>query len=216
MAKRRQESFDFDEGEGLVPSLYFFETDLAGRGYGRVAGIDEVGRGCLAGPVLAACVVLPPGIEQIPGLDDSKKLTAKKREELCAKIALEAADFGVGMASSSEIDEINILEATKLAMIRAVEDLSNPPDFLMIDAVSLRMDIPQKAITKGDSRCASIAAASILAKVTRDRLMTGMHEKYPDYGFAGHKGYGCKAHMDAIKEHGPCPIHRKTFRGVIL
>lgn len=212
--KGRQESFSFDEREGSTPSLYYFETGLASRGYSLVCGLDEAGRGPLAGPVVAACVILPPGLE-IPGVDDSKKLTEKKRDNLCREICGKAHDFGVGIVGPAEIDRVNILEATKLAMIAAIDDLKARPDYLLIDAVSLAIDIPQNALIKGDSRSASIAAASIIAKTTRDRIMRGYHEKYPVYGFDGHKGYGAKSHMDAIKEHGPCPIHRRSFRGVL-
>lgn len=212
--KSRQESFDFDEREGSAPSLYYFEDDLGRRGYRLVAGLDEAGRGPLAGPVVAACVVLRPG-ERIPGIDDSKKLTEKKRDELVRIICECALDFGVGVAGPREIDRINILEATKLAMRLAVEDLKAPPDFLLIDALALELDIPQKPLIKGDARSASIAAASIIAKTTRDRIMLGLHAEYPEYGFDRHKGYGCQSHMDAIRKHGPCPVHRKSFRGVL-
>lgn len=213
--KGRQESFDFDEREGSAPSLYYFEDDLAGRGYRLVAGVDEAGRGPLAGPVVAACVVLRPAA-RIPGIDDSKKLTEKKRDELVRIICECALDFGVGVAGPEEIDRINILEATKLSMRLAVSDLKSPPDFLLIDALTLELDIPQKPLIKGDARSASIAAASIIAKTTRDRIMLGLHEQYPEYGFDRHKGYGCKSHMDAIRKYGPCPVHRKSFRGVLL
>jgi len=210
-SKKAQKSFDF--GEGDAPSLYFFERDLASRGFRLVCGIDEAGRGPLAGPVVAACAVLDLS-EEIPGLNDSKKLTEKKRDELCKIICEKAVDFGVGIVEAEYIDRINILEATKKAMILAIEDLKEPPDHLLIDALGLPVNIPQTPLIKGDSRSASIAAASIIAKVTRDRIMVALDMEHPEYGFAGHKGYGCKSHMDAIKEHGPCPAHRKSFRGV--
>jgi len=210
-SKKAQNSFDF--GEGDAPSLYFFERDLASRGFRLVCGIDEAGRGPLAGPVVAACAVLDLS-EEIPGLNDSKKLTEKKRDELCKIICEKAVDFGVGIVEAEYIDRINILEATKKAMILAIEDLKEPPDHLLIDALGLPVNIPQTPLIKGDSRSASIAAASIIAKVTRDRIMVALDMEHPEYGFAGHKGYGCKSHMDAIKEHGPCPAHRKSFRGV--
>jgi len=209
-----QGSFGFDEREGSQPSLYYFEQDLYSRGYRLVAGLDEAGRGPLAGPVVAACVILPPGLE-VPGVNDSKKLTEKKRDSLCELICRVAADFGVGVVGPEEIDRINILEATKMAMLMAISELKAPPDYLLIDALTLGMNIPQKPLIKGDSRSASIAAASIIAKTTRDRIMLGCHEKYPVYGFDGHKGYGARSHMEAIRKHGPCPIHRKSFRGVL-
>jgi len=210
----RQGSFEFTEREGAEPSLYYFETDLRSRGYRLVAGLDEAGRGPLAGPVVAACVVLRPDVH-IEGLNDSKKLTEKKRDALVKTICEAAMDFGVGVVEAAEIDRINILEATKKAMMLAVEDLRARPDYLIIDALTLPLDIPQKPLIKGDARSASIAAASILAKTTRDRLMAGWHDKYPEYGFDTHKGYGCRSHMDAIRKYGPCPIHRKSFRGVL-
>lgn len=212
MSEKGQQNINF--GEGIAPSLYFFEGDLASRGYCLVAGIDEAGRGPLAGPVVAACVVLQPGGETIPGLNDSKKLTSAERDRLCKAICGSCVDFGVGVVEADVIDSINILNATKKAMLLAIEDMKSPPDYLLIDAVSLNINIPQNPLIKGDARSASIAAASIVAKVTRDRIMLGHHSTYPVYGFSGHKGYGAKSHMDAIKEHGPCPIHRKSFRGV--
>jgi ribonuclease HII len=209
---RSQKSFDF--GEGDKPSLYFFEHGLASRGFRLVAGLDEAGRGPLAGPVVAACAILDPDFV-IPGLNDSKKLTEKKRDELCKIICERALDFGVGIVGPEEIDRINILEATKMAMALAIEDLNQPPDHLLIDALGLPVNIPQTPLIKGDSRSASIAAASIIAKVTRDRIMVALDMEHPEYGFAGHKGYGAKTHMEAIINHGPCPAHRKSFRGVV-
>jgi ribonuclease HII len=212
MARHTQDSFDFNNGEGSTPSLYYFEDSIRGQGYCLIAGLDEAGRGPLAGPVVAGCVILNPHVI-IPGLNDSKKLTEGQRDRLCKSICESASDFGVGIVDADEIDRINILEATKKAMLLAVEDLKAPPDYLLIDALTLGINIPQKGLIKGDSRSASIAAASIIAKVTRDRIMVRYHELYPEYGFCGHKGYGCKSHMEAIKKFGPCPIHRKSFRG---
>ncbi|MGA2192910.1 MAG: ribonuclease HII [Nitrospirota bacterium] len=212
MAKKRQEDFDF--GEGLVPSLYFFETDLAKQGYILIGGVDEAGRGPLAGPVVAGCVVLKPG-QRVPNVNDSKKLTENQRDVLCTIICAESQDFGVGIVEADEIDRVNIYQASKKAMLLAVEELKNPPDFLLIDAMTLEINIPQRPLIKGDARSASIAAASILAKTTRDRIMLWYDRQYPEYGFAGHKGYCCKQHFEALRKHGPSPIHRITFRGVL-
>lgn len=191
-----------------------FEKTAYGNGFTRVAGIDEAGRGPLAGPVVAAAVILPAGLS-ITGVDDSKKLTPDRREKLFGVIMAQALSVGVGIISPAEIDRINILQATRLAMLTAVQQLSTQPDYLLIDGIStIDSDVPQKTIKKGDSLSLSIAAASIIAKVTRDRLMIEMDSKYPGYGFAGHKGYGSAAHMDAIRRLGPSPIHRLTFGGV--
>jgi ribonuclease HII len=208
---KKQSGFDF--GEGLVPSLYFFEKDLAKQGYLHIAGCDEAGRGPLAGPVVAGCVILKPG-QVIPKVNDSKKLTETQRDTLCTQICAEAYDFGVGIVDAGEIDKINILQAAKKAMLLAVQDLKNPPDFILLDAMSIELDIPQRSVIKGDARSATIAAASIVAKTTRDRIMVRYDMEYPQYGFAGHKGYGCKTHLEALREHGPCPIHRLSFKGV--
>jgi ribonuclease HII len=168
----------------------------------------------LAGPVVAAAVILPHGID-IPGLDDSKKLTSQKRETLIEQINAKALAVAVGVADHSLIDRINILQATLSAMLQAVSSLQLPPDYLLIDGISkIQTNIPQQTVKKGDSLSASIAAASIVAKVTRDRMMDDFDRRYPGYGFSGHKGYGCSAHLSAIAELGPCEIHRKTFRGV--
>jgi ribonuclease HII len=183
-------------------------------GFTCVAGIDEAGRGPLAGPVMAAAVILPAGMSII-GVDDSKKLTPDRREKLFEIIMAQALTVGVGVMDPVEIDRINILQATRRAMLAAVQQLSPTPDFLLIDGIStIDSAIPQKTIKKGDSLSLSIAAASIIAKVTRDRLMIEMDVKYPGYGFAGHKGYGSATHMDAIRRLGPSPIHRLTFGGV--
>ena len=176
-----------------------------------ICGVDEAGRGPLAGPVCAAAVILPEHL-QIPGLTDSKKLTDKKRRELFPIIQEQAIAYGIGLASESEIDEINILQATFLAMGRALEQLSVRPALALIDGNrETDFGLPVKTVVKGDSLSANIAAASILAKVTRDNLMVELAEKYPEYGFEIHKGYGTKAHYEALRTYGPCPIHRKTF-----
>ncbi|HEY5523356.1 MAG TPA: ribonuclease HII [Desulfuromonadaceae bacterium] len=191
-----------------------FEKTVYRNGFTYVAGIDEAGRGPLAGPVMAAAVILPVGLS-INGVDDSKKLTPDKREKLFEIIMAQALSVGVGIMSPAEIDRINILQATRRAMLAAVQQLSPQPDYLLIDGISsIDSAVPQKTIKKGDSLSLSIAAASIIAKVTRDRLMIEMDLKYPGYGFAGHKGYGSAAHMDAIRRLGPSPIHRLTFGGV--
>lgn len=194
--------------------LFFYERDLSHKGYTAIAGIDEAGRGPLAGPVVAAAVILPEGL-QMPGVDDSKKLSASKRETLFDIIMEKAIATGVGISQPEEIDQINILQATLKAMLRAVDQLKTSPDYLIIDGINtLDRDIPQQSIKKGDSLSLSIAAASIIAKVTRDRMMLEYDKQYPSYGFASHKGYGSKLHREAIAESGPCPIHRKTFAGV--
>ena len=176
-----------------------------------ICGVDEAGRGPLAGPVCAAAVILPPHLE-IPGLTDSKKLTDKKRRELFPVIREQAIAYGIGSASEQEIDEINILQATFLAMQRALDQLTVRPDLALIDGNREKdFGLPVKTVVKGDSLSANIAAASVLAKGSRDDLMLEMAEKYPEYGFDVHKGYGTKAHYAALTEHGPSPIHRRTF-----
>ncbi len=203
----------------LFPSLPtqpmdYFEKMYYRRGYRRIAGVDEVGRGPLAGPVVAAAVVLPKdGIQE--KLFDSKKIPSKKREQLYQTIFAEAEGIGIGIIGQEEIDHLNILEATLKAMALAIGKLSTPPDFILIDGTQgLRLPIPQKPIRKGDQLCNSIAAASIIAKVTRDRMMMECHQKYPQYNFARHKGYGTKEHQRAIEKFGVCELHRKSFRGV--
>lgn len=176
-----------------------------------ICGVDEAGRGPLAGPVCAAAVILPKDL-QIPGLTDSKKLTDKKRRELFPLIQEQALAYGIGFATEQEIDEINILQATFLAMQRALEQLNIKPDLALIDGNREKdFGLPVKTVVKGDSLSANIAAASILAKVTRDNLMVEMAANYPQYGFEIHKGYGTKAHYAALREHGACPIHRMSF-----
>ena len=191
---------------------YLYEQNAVNAGYKVVCGIDEAGRGPLAGPVHAAAVILPIGLE-IEGLNDSKKLTEKKREQLFDVICEKAIDYSIGVATEKEIDEINILNATFLAMHRAVEGLKIKPDYALIDGNQYpkNMEIPAEFVIKGDATSASIAAASILAKVSRDRFMLEMDKKYPEYCFEKHKGYGTKVHYEAIKEFGPSPIHRLTF-----
>ncbi len=179
--------------------------------YDLICGVDEAGRGPLAGPVCAAAVILPKGL-LIPGLNDSKKLTDKRRRELFPIIQQEAVSFGIAFASQEEIDEINILQATFLAMRRAIDQLDPKPDFALIDGNrETDFGVPCKTVIKGDSLSANIAAASVLAKVTRDNWMIEAAEKYPGYGFEIHKGYGTKAHYAALEKLGPCAIHRRTF-----
>lgn len=190
---------------------YELERKFKADGYAVVCGVDEAGRGPLSGPVFAAACILPDGLD-IPGLNDSKKLTAKKREALFDVICREAVAYAIASASPEEIDELNILNADMLAMRRAIEQLSPAADFALIDGnIARDMPIPAYPVIKGDAISCSIAAASILAKVARDRVCLEHDALYPQYGFAKHKGYGTKAHMDAIREHGPCPIHRRSF-----
>lgn len=197
-----------------APDMIALEMAGYRSGYKRIAGVDEVGRGPLAGPVMAAAVILPHGMN-IAGVDDSKKLTHEKREKMFDVIMNHALSVGIGSVSPHEIDRINILQATRLAMLTAVRQLKLQPDYLLIDGITtINSTIPQKTVKKGDSLSLSIAAASIIAKVTRDRLMSTMDLEFPGYGFAGHKGYGSAAHMDAIRRLGPSPIHRLTFGGV--
>ncbi len=194
--------------------LWDYEIKAGKKGYRLIAGVDEAGRGPLAGPVVAAAVVLPADAF-LQGLDDSKKLSPAKREELFPKIQTQAIAYGVAVVSPEVIDEINILQAALLAMKQAVEQLKPVPDLLLIDGnQKINSTLDQWAIVKGDSKSLSIAAASVLAKVTRDHIMQDYHQLYPQYEFARHKGYGTKLHRDLIAEHGPCPIHRSTFKGV--
>jgi ribonuclease HII len=196
------------------PSLLEFDSLVRRQGYAAVAGIDEAGRGPLAGPVVAAAVILPAGVD-LPQVDDSKKLSARKREELLELILANALAVGIGISDAGIIDRINILQATLAAMKDAVALLGVQPDYLLVDGISkVPVGIPQKTVKKGDGTSLSIAAASIVAKVHRDRLMVAYDAKFPQYGFAAHKGYGCAEHLRAIAEHGPCPIHRLTFGGV--
>jgi len=191
--------------------LWEIERELHKEGVGLICGVDEAGRGPLAGPVCAAAVILPPEAE-LPGLNDSKKLSEKKREQLFPEIQRLALAWSVAFASVEEIEERNILGATMLAMNRAISGLSLRPELALIDGNRNReIQVPSRCVVHGDARCASIAAASILAKVSRDRLMVELAREYPQYGFEQHKGYGTKAHYAALREYGPCPAHRPSF-----
>ncbi|HLA96552.1 MAG TPA: ribonuclease HII [Pyrinomonadaceae bacterium] len=193
-----------------------FEEQAWAAGFKFVAGLDEVGRGCLAGPVVAAACILDPAKPLPKGIDDSKKLTANQREEIAAELKIECVAYAIGQIEAEEIDRINILEATKQAMLLAIANLEQTADYLLIDALSLKqIRLPQKAIIKGDSISASIAAASILAKTYRDAMMIEYDLEFPQYGFAGHKGYGAATHLESLREHGPCHLHRRSFRGVL-
>ena len=197
-----------------VPDLLRYETELLRAGYVSIAGTDEAGRGPLAGPVVAAAVILHSG-QTIPGVTDSKKLSERQREKLYPIIMAEVRGVGIGICDHEEIDKMNILRASLEAMRRAVIALPAATDFLLVDgSFTVPLEIPQQAVIKGDSLSLSIAAASIIAKVTRDRLMVEFDGLYPGYGFAGHKGYPSASHRAAISSLGPCPIHRKSFRGV--
>ena len=193
-----------------------FENQAIAEGFRFVAGVDEVGRGCLAGAVVAAACILDLSKPLPEGLNDSKKLTAKKREAIAAELKGTIVAYSIAQIEADEIDRINILQATKKAMRLAVENLQPAADFLLIDALELKeTNLPQKAIIKGDTISASIAAASIIAKTYRDNLMRELDRAFPHYGFARHAGYGTKAHFEALKQHGACEIHRKSFRGVL-
>jgi ribonuclease HII len=210
--------------DGLVwrgLNMLRIENDIYLQGYKNIACIDEVGRGCLAGDVLACAVIMPAKL-RIEGVNDSKKLSKKKRESLFDLILDQSLYVGIGIASHHEIDELNIKKATHMAMMRAVENLHNNkgerivPDYLLIDAEKIPLQIAQLGIIKGDERCHGIAAASIIAKVTRDKMMKEQHQAYPEYGFDRNAGYGTREHIQAIKEFGVCQIHRKTFLKKIL
>lgn len=203
------ELFDLPEISPL-----FFELQARRGGFFSVAGVDEAGRGPLAGPVVAAAVILPESFD-LPGLTDSKQLSAKKRDRLFPLIRAQAIAVGVGVVSAEEIDRINILQATLRAMTLAVRRLRTPADYLLIDGINtLSLALPQQALKKGDLRSLSISAASVIAKVVRDRMMTTYDRRYPGYGLAKHKGYGSAEHLAAIARLGPSPLHRKTFGGV--
>ena len=192
-------------------NMWQIEEELYKQGFVTVCGVDEAGRGPLAGPVCAAAVILPPHLD-VPGLDDSKKLTDKRRRELFPVIKEQAIAYGIGLASHEEIDEINILQATFLAMERALAQLHVRPDIALIDGNREKdFGLPVRTVVKGDSLSANIAAASVLAKVTRDEIMEAMASEYPQYGFEIHKGYGTKAHYEALRTYGHSPIHRMTF-----
>ncbi|MEP6903371.1 MAG: ribonuclease HII [Actinomycetota bacterium] len=193
-----------------------FENQAIAEGFRFIAGVDEVGRGCLAGAVVAAACILDLSKPLPAGLNDSKKLSAKKREAINKELKQNVIAYAIAQVEAEEIDEINILQATKKAMHLAIEKLTPNADFLLIDALHLKeINLPQKAIIKGDAISASIAAASILAKTYRDNLMQEFCKIYPQYGFSKHVGYGTKTHFEALKLYGACPLHRKSFRGVI-
>ncbi len=194
-----------------MTELWELENEIYDSGVELICGVDEAGRGPLAGPVCAAAVILPRGLV-IEGLNDSKKLSEKKRYRLFETICSEAVSYGIAFASVDEIEEINILNAAMLAMNRAIEKLSVKPALALIDGNrDSAINMPSRCVVKGDAKCADIAAASILAKVTRDRYMLEMAEKYPEYHFEKHKGYGTKLHYEALREYGPCEIHRPSF-----
>ena len=205
-----------EEEIARVMAMSEIENSLRGKGYNLIAGVDEAGRGPLAGPVYAAAVILPEGCV-IKGINDSKKLSEKRRGELYDEITEKAVAYSVCAIDEKRIDEINILNATFEAMNGAVNGLSVTPDYVIIDGNRIAgMTIPHETVVKGDAKSISIAAASILAKVSRDRFITEMAEKYPEYGFEQHKGYGTKAHTEAILKYGPCEIHRRTFLKKLL
>jgi len=203
---------DLDE-EVRLENMLRYEKDLYLQGYQAIAGIDEVGRGPLAGPVVAAAVILPPGCK-INGLNDSKKIPKKKHQDIYQAVMDKALAVGIGLMNSEIIDQVNIYEATKLAMKEALSKLRLKSDYLLIDAMKLDVDIPQESIIKGDANSLSIAAASIVAKVTRDKLMTDYDKEFPGYDFAQNAGYGTKSHLQGLERHGVTPIHRKTFEPV--
>lgn len=191
--------------------MKFHETEARRKGFHMIAGVDEAGRGPLAGPVVAAAVILPQ-TAFIPGLNDSKKLSPEKREAIFDSIKTNSISIGIGMAQPEKIDRFNILRATHMAMSEAAQALKPLPDFVLVDGNLLpHLPVPAKALISGDALSVSVAAASIVAKVTRDRMMVDLDKLYPQYGFAKHKGYGTREHIQAIKEHGLCPIHRKSF-----
>ena len=197
--------------------LLSLESDLWRKGFTTVGGVDEVGRGPLAGPVVAACVVFPRDFF-LPGVNDSKKVTAKKRERLFDQILDTAHEVGIGIVGEKTIDSMNILNASLKAMWQAVKDLKNLPEFILVDGNQRIPDLPlpQMPVIKGDSKSLSIAAASIVAKVIRDRIMFNCHRKYPEFSFAAHKGYATRAHVEALQAFGPCRIHRRSFKLVKL
>lgn len=195
-----------------IKKLKEYEEELYKKGLKYIAGIDEAGRGPLAGPVIVGAVIMKPD-SMIEGVNDSKKISEKKREILYEKIIKEAIAWGVGIVNQQEIDEINILNATKKALTMAIQNLSIKPDQIIVDALENinTLKIPYTSVIKGDAKIYSVSVASIIAKVTRDRIMREYDTVYPQYGFAGHKGYGTAKHIQAIKEYGPCPLHRRTF-----
>ena len=207
---------NYEEELSRQQAMWEYEKKSYSNGYSLVAGVDEAGRGPLAGPVFAACVILPKDCI-IDGINDSKKLSEKKRELLFDEICQKAISYSIASVDEKKIDEVNILNATHIAMNKAVEGMKIPPDYVLIDGNSIKnMKTPHETIVKGDQKSISIAAASILAKVSRDRYILKLSEKYPQYGFEKHKGYGTKLHTDAILKYGPSPIHRKTFLKKLL
>jgi len=201
-----------EKEEARLLLLKEHENELREKGFKTICGIDEAGRGPLAGPVVVASVIMPAN-SMIEGVNDSKKISEKKREKIYEQILEEAVSYGIAIIGQDEIDEINILNATKKGLTVSLQELTEKPDLIVVDALSGidTMGIPYESIIKGDAKCYSIAAASILAKVTRDRIMREWDKVYPEYGFEKHKGYGTAAHIAAIKEHGLCPIHRRSF-----
>ena len=201
-----------EKEEKRLIELKKMDKEFYDKGVNYIAGIDEAGRGPLAGPVVVASVILPPD-SMIEGINDSKKISESKREKLFDIILNEAISYGIGIIYQDEIDEINILQATKKGLTEAIKQMTQKPNIIMVDALNGidTLGIPYKSIIKGDTKCYSIAAASIVAKVTRDRIMREWDKVYPEYGFSTHKGYGTAKHIEAIKEYGPCPIHRRTF-----
>ena len=201
-----------EKEEQRLNMLKQYENDLRNKGYKYICGIDEAGRGPLAGPVVVASVIMPEN-SMIEGVNDSKKVSEKKREKLYDLILEESLSYGVGIIGQDEIDEINILNATKKGLTTSLKELTQKPDLIIVDALTHidTLGTPYESIIKGDAKCYSISAASIIAKVTRDRIMREWDKIYPQYGFAQHKGYGTSAHINAIKEYGPCILHRKTF-----
>lgn len=202
--------------EARLETMLTYEKALYAQDYQLIAGIDEVGRGPLAGPVVAACVILPVN-EKISGLNDSKKIPKSKHEEIYQQVMTKALAVGVGIMDNEVIDQVNIYEATKLAMVEAIKDASKRgivPDYLLIDAMTLDLDIPQMSIIKGDANSLSIAAASIVAKVTRDKMMADFDKKFPSYGFAQNAGYGTKIHLEGLEKCGVTPIHRRSFEPI--
>ncbi|HSR13300.1 MAG TPA: ribonuclease HII [Thermodesulfobacteriota bacterium] len=191
-----------------------FEEQARSRGFQLIAGLDEAGRGPLAGPVVAAAVIFPP-VSSVTGVKDSKLLSPSQREKALLLLQKRALGIGVGIVEPEEIDRMNILQASLKAMAMALENLPLKPDFLIVDGLQkVKIPIEQQAVAKADRHCLSVAAASIVAKVTRDRLMTAYHEKYPQYNFADHKGYATQEHLEAIRKHGCCPIHRQSFKTI--
>jgi len=213
LARWRKQKENAEKERNQWEQMSRYEQSLYAKGVSYVAGIDEAGRGPLAGPVVAGAVILPPDV-YLPGLNDSKKLSEAKREALFEQIQAAAVSIGIGIVSAKEIDELNIYQAAKKAMMKAVEQLFPQPDYLLIDAMELPLAIPQQSLIKGDANSVSIAAASIVAKVTRDSIMKQLGEQYPQYGFEKHMGYGTEYHLQAIRTYGVTEHHRRSFAPV--